>query len=95
MADDTKTYAIVGFADGLVIIPTCWTVYEGNKITQSFYPFNCAQGKVIKLLLSKTPLKDDNARQLLPVQKLHSYAGKKNKSCIWKHLLGYIEVLVN
>ncbi|XP_051167320.1 uncharacterized protein LOC127285383 [Leptopilina boulardi] len=74
MADDTKTYAIVGFADGLVIIPTCWTVYEGNKITQSFYPFNCAQGKVIKLLLSKTPLKDDNARQLLPVQKLHSYA---------------------
>lgn len=66
-------YSIVSFEDGLSIIATCWAMYQGNTMTESFYPINISSQKIVKLLLARSNLSNENAK-LLPIVQFHCYA---------------------
>lgn len=70
-----KPYAVVSFEDGMSIIATSWAKYDDKTMIESYYPSNVTNQKIVKLLLARTPLDDDNA-QLFPILKCHEYAGK-------------------
>ncbi|XP_051158170.1 uncharacterized protein LOC127279688 isoform X2 [Leptopilina boulardi] len=56
---EDELYVIVLFEDGMQVTLKDWTVSENGNITASYYPINVTSLELHKLLLSKTPKKDE------------------------------------
>lgn len=67
-------YAIVDCYDGITIVLSSWLLTNGEEVTHFLYPTNPTGHKIVKLLLSKASLENENSK-IIDITELLEFTG--------------------